>query len=46
MRRAHRRLHLLTWLALALLLPGVFAAALSLRLSAPPEEAPQRLAPP
>lgn len=46
MRRAHRRLHLLAWLAFALLLPGVVGAALSLRLSAPLEEAPQRLAPP
>jgi len=46
MRLRHRRAHLLVWCALGLLLPAVLAGALTLRLSAPPAEAPVRLAAP
>jgi hypothetical protein len=45
MRVRHRRVHLLAWAALALLLPAVLLGALALRLDQP-GEAPRRIAAP
>jgi hypothetical protein len=46
MRLRHRRAHVAIWAVLALLLPGVLAAAAVLRFGAPEAEAPRRIAPP
>ncbi|NKC31450.1 hypothetical protein [Falsiroseomonas selenitidurans] len=46
MRLAHQQAHRRIWIAMALLLPLILGGALTLRLAAPPEEAPRRLAPP
>lgn len=46
MRYRHRQLHRLTWLVLALLLPGILLVALSIRRSGPTETAAIQLAPP
>jgi hypothetical protein len=46
MRLRHRRAHLFAWFALGLLLPAILLGALTLRLSAPPADAPVRLSAP
>lgn len=46
MRMRHRRAHRRIWTAIALLLPGLFLAALMLRPGGPAEQLPQRIAAP
>ena len=46
MRMRHRRAHRRIWSAIALLLPGLFLAALMLRPGGPAEQTPQRLTAP
>lgn len=46
MLRRHRAAHRAIWLALAALLPVIFATGLASRLRAPADDAPSRLAPP
>jgi hypothetical protein len=46
MRLRHRHAHLLAWCVLGILLPAILVGAVALRLSAPPAEAPVRLATP
>lgn len=46
MRMRHRRAHRRIWIAIALLLPGLFLGALMLRPGGPWEQAPQLIAPP
>ncbi|MBS7791636.1 hypothetical protein KTR66_16655 [Roseococcus sp. SDR] len=46
MRLRHRRVHLLAWRALLVLLPLILGAALWQRAAAPAREVPVRIAPP
>ena len=46
MRLRHRRVHLLAWCVLGLLLPAILVGALTLRLSVPLADAPVRLSAP
>ena len=46
MRRRHRRVHRIAWLALAFLLPGILLVALAIRPSGPIEAPATQLAPP
>jgi hypothetical protein len=46
MQRRHRARHLRIWLALAVLLPVIFAAGLAVRLAQQADHPPERLSPP